>query len=138
MVTLLALLYAATQRIRARARTRSRLNNSNRTCAATSQCASTAPSFDWLRGGTRGESAVWAWAGESQCALKRHSAAHARARRCFSFCCQVYKGAVTPQHTPHHPHDLSSVLHGSAIITTQHITHTGNVVVALFVFLLFF
>lgn len=51
------------------------------------------------------ESAVWAWAGESQCALKRHSAAHERAQRNVFFC-QVYKGTFISQHTPYHPAHL--------------------------------
>jgi len=53
MVTLLALLYADTQRIRVRARTRSRLKYSNQACAVTRQCASTVLGSEWLQVITR-------------------------------------------------------------------------------------
>lgn len=91
MVTLLALLYTATQRTRVRARTRARLDYYNRTCAATRPCASTSTSVEWTPSSHEVESAVWARAGESQCALKRQADARARARRCFPFCFQVLR-----------------------------------------------
>lgn len=53
MVTLLALLYASTQRIRVRARTRSRIKYSNHACAVTRLCTSAMPGVEWPRVITR-------------------------------------------------------------------------------------
>ena len=137
MVTLLALLYAATQRIRVRARTRSRLNYSNRTCAATRRCASTAPGCDWLEVITR----LKAQSGHGRegpnarhRSPQRHMHAHSDV---FPFVV-VFGGSFIRQHAPHHPAGLSPALHGSVSITIQYITHTGNVDFVLFFPFLFF
>lgn len=137
MVTLLALLYAATQRIRVRARTRPRLNYSNRTCAVTLQCASTAPGSDWLKVITR----LKAQSGhgrEGPNARNRSPQRHMNAHSDVFPFVVVFRGSFIPQHAPHHPADLSSLLHGSVIITIQYITHTGNAEFALFFSFLFF
>lgn len=120
MVTLLALLYAATQRIRVRARARARLNDSNRTCAATRHCASTTPGCEWLQAITR-MSVMGGSVSLRVTGYRGHSASHARAQRCFSFCFRVCRFSYPTKRTPLPCWPLISVAWFS-----RHHHHTGH------------